>query len=348
MPVSAFLVRHWFLPALAVALAVGFWGAQGVAPLADAGSFRAAVVATVLFLMGFTLHPGSMLRSIRKPRAWGLAIIINAAGVPLLAWAVSSGLTPAMGGGLLVAAVVPCTLASASVWTRQAGGDDAVAMMVTVVTNLFCFAIAPFWLFLFFARDTQIGFVDQAVKLALLVALPLLVAQAARRFGLAVWADEHKRRLSVVAQIGILVMVAVGASQSRRRYLADAANRAAWPDVLMMALAAVGVHSIALIAGILLARRGRLGREQQVAVGIAGSQKTLMVGLQLAIDCGVSMLPMIVYHIGQLLIDTLVVQRWAAKSRNMAAASQAEDIVEDGQAGDPEKSATSGFKADVG
>ena len=50
-------------------------------------------------------------------------------------------------------------------------------------------------------------------------------------------------------------------------------------------------------------------REDRIAVGFAGSQKTLMVGLQLCIELQVEMLPMVAYHVGQLLVDTLIADR---------------------------------------
>ena len=55
----------------------------------------------------------------------------------------------------------------------------------------------------------------------------------------------------------------------------------------------------------------RLGlvRPDQIAVGIAGSQKTLMVGLQVGMDLHVSILPMVVYHVGQLFLDTVIADR---------------------------------------
>jgi sodium/bile acid cotransporter 7 len=37
-----------------------------------------------------------------------------------------------------------------------------------------------------------------------------------------------------------------------------------------------------------------------------------MVGLQIAIDCGVSVIPMLVYHLSQLIIDTVIADRWKA------------------------------------
>ena len=52
-----------------------------------------------------------------------------------------------------------------------------------------------------------------------------------------------------------------------------------------------------------------LNRADQISVGFAGSQKTLMVGLQVAIDLGINVIPMVAYHISQLLIDTLVADR---------------------------------------
>ncbi len=313
------IARHWFLIALAAALAAGFWGAELLAPIANSREFRYSVVASVLLLMGLPLHPESIVRSVRKPVAWSLAVLINAAVVPLLAFAAAFALSPAMSGGLIVVAVIPCTLASASVWTRKAGGDDSVAMMVTVVTNLLCFAVAPFWLTVLLGQRIQIDFSDQAAKLALLVALPLLVAQLLRRMGCGVWADRHKKPLGMLAQIGILVMVMVGASQTAQRLQASGAGPWDWPDTLLMVVLAVGVHLAAMALGVGIARGLHLQRAEQIAVGIAGSQKTLMVGLQIAIDCGVSMLPMIVYHIGQLLVDTLVAQRWAGQQACLSA-----------------------------
>jgi|GEM_PF-6661571 len=38
-----------------------------------------------------------------------------------------------------------------------------------------------------------------------------------------------------------------------------------------------------------------------------------MVGLQIGLDFGVSILPMIIYHVGQLMLDTLIVQHWAKR-----------------------------------
>ncbi|MCA9153063.1 MAG: bile acid:sodium symporter, partial [Planctomycetales bacterium] len=63
--------------------------------------------------------------------------------------------------------------------------------------------------------------------------------------------------------------------------------------------------------GYQLARASRMAREDCIAVAIAGSQKTLMVGLHVAITyySGLAILPMITYHVGQLFLDTLIADR---------------------------------------
>jgi sodium/bile acid cotransporter 7 len=67
-----------------------------------------------------------------------------------------------------------------------------------------------------------------------------------------------------------------------------------------------------LWVGVLLAKLARFSREDQIAVAFAGSQKTLMVGLLMAISLQVSILPMVAFHISQLFIDTLIADRFRA------------------------------------
>ena len=228
--------------------------------------------------------------------------------MPLLCLPAMWILSPEMGGGLFVAGLVPCTLASASVWTRKAGGEDSVAMMATMVTNLACIAIVPLGVQMVLALQARVAPLGQMEKLAWFVVLPLIVAQLMRRFGAATWADRNKARLSIVAQCGILAMVFFGALAGSGH--GNKTVAAGWWMILLVAIAAGAVHLAAMAVAIFAARRSGLTRGEQIAVGIAGSQKTLTVGLQIAIDCGVSVLPMLIYHAGQLFTDTLIADRW--------------------------------------
>ena len=75
-----------------------------------------------------------------------------------------------------------------------------------------------------------------------------------------------------------------------------------------MVVVVMVVHVALLFGGFATSLALRHSRADAKAVAIAGSQKTLMVGLHVSIQYfgGLAMLPMIAYHVGQLIIDTLI------------------------------------------
>lgn len=307
------LSKHWFLWAIAGCLIVGYLAAEPLRPLRASTLFRDGIVFTVMLLMGLSLHPESIRRSFRRPFPAVAAILLNILWVPVLVlpfrWLLPDGLY----GGLVVAALVPCTLASASVWTRKAGGDDSIAIVTTVVTNLACVLVVPLGMRLLLAdSQTEISLPAQMQKLALIVVLPLVLAQFVRWLGAATWADRQKLQLSFVAQFGILVMVLLGAAAGTdfAQLQSSTATMHTPLAVPLVAIAAITIHLLALDSGVRVAKWVGGTRQEQIAVGISASQKTLMVGLQIAIDGGYSVLPMIIYHVGQLALDTIIAQRW--------------------------------------
>ncbi|MEM6468830.1 MAG: bile acid:sodium symporter [Planctomycetota bacterium] len=325
---SRLIASNWFLLALVVCYAGGHFAADRLRPVVEQAWLRSCVLVAVMWAMGVTLNASQIVKSVQKPTASLLAIGCNLFLVPVccaisMGWlsaSIGGSLGRELAGGLFVAGLVPCTLASASVWTRKAGGDDSVSMICTVVTNVGCLLVVPVGIHLVLAMQTKLSPVAQMEKLAWFVVLPLVIAQLMRRFGAGPWADRNKSALSKLAQIGILAMVVFGAVAGQ----SIAANGSVestgaesgqgrgvgWWPILAVIIAASGVHLFVFAAGWMLARALKRPREEQIAVGIAGSQKTLMVGLQIAIDCGVSVLPMMIYHAGQLIIDTFIVNRW--------------------------------------
>jgi sodium/bile acid cotransporter 7 len=118
--------------------------------------------------------------------------------------------------------------------------------------------------------------------------------------------------LGVLAQCGLLTMVMFGAIQSGIGLSDPTQSPLSALDLLAMLAAVCLVHTVMLWVGLLLAKLARFSREDQIAVAFAGSQKTLMVGLLMAISLKVSILPMVAYHISQLFIDTLIADRFRA------------------------------------
>lgn len=335
----AWIRSNWFLLALAVSYAIGHFGAFAMQAVADQVWLRSALVFAVMWAMGVTLKPDAIRRSLKQPTASVLAVMTNMFLVPMLCFPTQLFLSDPMFGGLMVASLVPCTLASASVWTRKAEGDDSVSMVTTTVTNLACVVVVPVGVWIALAVDAEVPLLAQMKKLALFVVLPMVLAQVMRRGGLTgsgltgggltgrglgEWADRNKKRISTAAQLGILVMVFFGAIKGR--IFSEQSEEALLGSLPLVAIAALAVHLIALGFGVGSAKLMGLPRDQQIAVGISGSQKTLMVGLQIAIDCGVSVLPMLIYHVLQLFADTLIVERWRKRKRRPEAESDANSV----------------------
>lgn len=313
--VKQFLVDRWFLVALALALGLGIGLHDWLSPLTHVPELRQTIVVVVMFLMALPLEAGAVWETLRRPWASLLATTVNYGFLPLFAWALSLALWHSgtlgdnMVRGILVAAAVPCTLASASVWTRRAGGNDAVAMMVTVITNLLCFIVTPAWLWLTIGDIPQFSPLAVLTKLGLLVVLPMVLAQLLRQLSsIGPWATQHKTPLSVASQCGILFTVFLGAIGTGVK-LAGSSLSSIWLELCVMIAVVLCAHIGTLLVGIRLARWTRLSRGDSIAVGIAGSQKTVMVGLEVSAQLGVTLLPMVAFHVGQLLADTAIADR---------------------------------------
>lgn len=316
------LVQHWFLLGLALLLPVGVAGAPWLQALNQFIWARTTLVFVVMGLMALPIPFEWIRRSLVRPWPALLASLINMVGIPLLAWVSAWSLSHYLGGGLIVAAAIPCTLASAAVWTRRAGGDDSVAILVTLITNLTCVVVTPMWLVLLIGHriDIQVGPLIE--ELCIVVLIPIALAQCLRlQKRVAGWAERNKQRLAVTCQLGILVMVFLGAIQMGLHLHAQASLAESPTDVpahdhisllefLWVTLLTAAIHLLAMVAGWMAAARTGVARPQQIGVAISGSQKTLMIGLKMAMDCGVSILPMVTYHVGQLLIDTIIADRW--------------------------------------
>ncbi|MBN1851782.1 MAG: bile acid:sodium symporter family protein [Pirellulales bacterium] len=312
-------VHHWFLWALLVILVSGLAWPGELERWSNQIPHR-PIVAMVLFLMALPLELQAIGRVLKRPLPGLLAIGLNIGLAPVLAWFISWQLPHGLSEGLLIASAAPCTLASAAVWTRRAGGNDAIALLVMIVTNLACFLVTPAWIFLFLGTQVTISFGTMVLELAWLVGFPIILAQILRGLRpVATWATGQKIALGTLAQVGILSIVFVGAVKSgdQLRQIHDhVITLGHWA---MMVIGVFSVHLSVLVIGWIAARALRISRPDSMAVAFAGSQKTLMVGLSVAIQCapmfgGLVVLPMVAYHVGQLVVDTLVADFWRKRT----------------------------------
>lgn len=305
------LGKNWFLLGLLIVIVLGMFAHSPLQPLATANVLQTSIVFVVMLMMSAPIPMVLVRKSLLRPWPALLASLLNLGFLPLLAYALSPLLPTELAGGLIVTAAIPSTLASAAVLTRRAEGDESVAILGTLITNLSCAIITPVWLIWLLGKSIQLDPLSIASNLVLLVVLPILAAQLMRLFTpFAAVADRHKLILSSLCQVGILIMVLFGAVQMGSKIASSSEATTNLSSILSVLAIATGIHLITLALGWHIAAGTGIQRPQQVAVAFSGSQKTLMIGLKLAIDCNVSILPMVIYHISQLIVDSVIAERW--------------------------------------
>ena len=89
--------------------------------------------------------------------------------------------------------------------------------------------------------------------------------------------------------------------------------------MLIVAASAVGLHLAIWWLSLWISRTLGIVREDAAAVGFSASQKTLPVGILVATDPATfgtthpfAIFPMLIYHIGQLFLDSLLASRYRA------------------------------------
>src|SRR5262249_39993853 len=100
-----------------------------------------------LFLMSWCLEARSLVAAVRRPLPALWALVISFGALPGPAW-LAGHLLPQddLRVGLLLIASVPCTLASAVLWTRRAGGSEATALVVTLLSACTAWLATTAWL----------------------------------------------------------------------------------------------------------------------------------------------------------------------------------------------------------
>ena len=310
---KGFLVKRWFLLlmvagiALTVLLPASLQWTVVLEPR--------AVVAPALFLAALGLESRHLFRSMVRPWPALWATVVSYAFLPAAAWLVGR-LLPHVDYqvGLMISASVPCTLASAVIWTRLAGGNEATALLVILLTTCTSWLVTTAWLTFGTGTQVTVNSADMMRDLLLTLVVPVIVAQAVRAIAfLARLATRYKTALGVVARLLILAIILKAALQVRGR-IASAPSVGA---IVAVGALCLGTHLAALAAGFWSSKGLGFDRPSQIAVAFAGSQKTLPVALFLFDayfkDYPLAVLPLVFYHVGQLVVDTFIADAWAGK-----------------------------------
>ncbi|MDG1894733.1 MAG: bile acid:sodium symporter [Fuerstiella sp.] len=320
--------KNWFLVGLVVLipLALALASSQPPAWFVNAAESVPTSICTaaILFLMSVTLNSRRLFDSLRKPLPVLTACGVNQVVIPLLCFPMLALQKSAdLRVGLLIAASVPCTMAAASVWTRRAAGNDAVSLLVTLITNGLCFLITPLWLL---AGSTWFGTADASGslqfgsmvwRLVLAALLPAFVGQMVRLSRpVETFVDVNKPVFSSIAQAVILMLVFVSAFRGGVQFeTTGLGGNLRHQEFAVVWGCCIVLHLLAMCVVWKVTGLAGFPEEDRRACIFAGSQKTLPIGILVSQATGLpfSILPMLMYHMSQLFIDTWIADRLRAR-----------------------------------
>ena len=306
-----FLRQRWFLLLLLAGLATAWVRPQWLRP-ATVWLEPRVIVAAALFVMAWSLESRRLLHALTHPFPALWAMIISYTALPVLAWSAGWLLPDAdLRLGLLIIASVPCTLSSAVLWTRMAGGSEGTALLTVLLTTATSWLATPAWLALAAHTSVALDVPGMMGSLVLVLLVPVGLGQLSRAAGpLARTATRHKALFGAVSRFFIFaILLKAAVDVSERLSVRPTAPAFGW--IAAAAALCIGSHLAALTGGLWSSRLFRCDRADQIAVAFAGSQKTLPVSLYL-FDIyfkeayPLALLPMLAYHIGQLAADTLI------------------------------------------
>lgn len=311
------LLSTYFLPLALVGGVVAGIAAPAAGAAAAAAGGALASTAAVFFICGLTTDASAVARAARswKDVAFGLASILLVS--PLLAGPIAARLPlapPALATGLAVFMCVPTTLSSGVALTTAAGGDSALALVLTLASNLLGVITTPLAVALVFGGGG--GALDPTPLLKTLlraVALPLATGAALRANipRLPPWAASHKPALARASALALAAVPWMQVSQA-------SSAGVPLPPAQLTAAAGAGV---ALHCGLLalnfaaasLLRPGRDAAGARCALIVCASQKTLPIACAVlasvvGADAGVAAAPIVGVHLAQVLIDGVLAQ----------------------------------------
>jgi predicted Na+-dependent transporter/mannose-6-phosphate isomerase-like protein (cupin superfamily) len=314
----SFLVRRWFLLLLVGGVGLSLWRPGWVRPVVDPLSPR-AVVASSLFLMAWGLESRRLLQAILRPgpALWALAVSYGL--LPALAWLVGPLLPlPDLRIGLLIITSVPCTLASAAIWTRLGGGNEAIALLAILLSTSTSWLATPFWLArttgTYAATDTG----SMMAGLFLVLIVPVGLAQLSRAIPAVVRTVRRGQTLiGTASRLLVCTMMLKGVVA-----VADHTSGLTVDVLLLTGAVSLGLHLTALAFGVITGRTLGFGRPECIAIAFSCSQKTLPVALFLYEEyykgeCPLAVVALVFYHVGQLVIDTFIADAWTRRPREI-------------------------------
>eukprot|EP00802_Teleaulax_amphioxeia_P016662 Tamp_16786.p1 GENE.Tamp_16786~~Tamp_16786.p1 ORF type:complete len:448 (-),score=70.21 Tamp_16786:93-1292(-) len=284
-------------------------------------------VVALFFIAGLKLKTDEAKAALKShsTTAVGLTSIL------CLTCAIGSGLTMALPLeprefklGMIIFFCMPCTINSGAVLAKQAGGNFAMALLLTVAGNLMGIFTCPILLWAFAdLGDVSFPVLDLILKLSGTVFLPMMCGKAFQAipwndFAIRKAAAHYNKQLTLLSN-GLLITIpwmkiskSVRDGDLAKVDVLDAGIVLVWTSV---------VHVLFLGLNYGLGRALQLEAPLLKSLVMVGSSKTLPMALSVltflpkdVAEDGLLAIPMMIAHIGQIVMDGFVAATWAQRT----------------------------------
>lgn len=309
----------WFLLGMLAAIALA-WAFPK--PGAQGGWMQPELVthigvALIFFIQGLLLPLTALKEGAMR---WKLHLIVQLSTfvvIPLLCLAlllVAGDTIPKdLQLGIFFLGALPSTVSSSVAMTAAANGNVPAAVFNATLSSLLGIIITPILVGLYVHSSHALPIGEVILDLICWLLLPLLVGQCFRPL-LGAWAARHRRQLSMVDRVTILLLVYTS--------FCDSMVWGVWSSHSVGLLLMVAVGAVALFFTIfgltnIACRALGLNQADKVAAVFCGSKKSLAQGVPMAQimfagnpSLGLILLPIMLYHALQLFICGIIASRW--------------------------------------
>ena len=274
-----------------------------------------AAVFLLFFLNGVRLPRHEVMAGLSNHRLLWPLVAWCFGAMALAGWALALAgqgwMPPLLALGFVYLGCLPSTVQSATAYSSLAGGDVASSVVAAALLNLLgVFITAPLYSLL--AGGSGGGFhSDGLIKVVAILLVPFILGQVAQGW-LIGWVKAHRGLVTAMdrSSIAIAVYVAFSGAVAQQFWTRIDAAGWLWLGGGTALFLAFGHYGAWLLGGAL-----RLDRPNRITMLFAGAQKSIAMGAPLAAVlfkpdvAGVILLPILLYHLVQLVIAAPIAQR---------------------------------------
>jgi sodium/bile acid cotransporter 7 len=282
--------------------------------VATANLVSSGAVFLIFLLHGIRLPRAQVVEGLRNWRVQGSLTLFIFALMPLAGWIISTGLAhwlpPMVALGFIYLGVLPTTVQSATTYTSLARGNVAISVVASALNNLGAIIITPL-LFTLIAGGSGGGeglSADLGIRIASILLLPFIIGQSVQAWARP-WALAHGALIKFMDQSAIAIAVFVAFSAA----VVDGIwGKLSGGDYALLMMGVALFLTFAFAGARHMGRLLGVNHADGSAIIFAGAHKSIAVGAPLAAllfpahTAGMVLLPVLIYHMAQLILSAWI------------------------------------------